>query len=213
MVRAQLFATRPPYPFFPFPHVHVFWPVCPYVHPSMTRTWFAPVFHGARPVCCNTAPYPFFPFPHVHVFWPVCLYVHPSMPRTRFSPVFHDARPVFCKTAVIPRVSPFPQVHVFWPVCPYVHPSMPRTWFSPVFHGARPVFCNTAVVPRFLAFTFFRPCARTCIRPFHAHCFPLFSMVRAQLFATRPPYPFFGAPRVIVRGFVGAPRMVIVCLS
>ena len=53
----------------PFPRVHVFSPVCPYVHPSIPRTLFSPVFHGARPVFCNTAALPVFRCAPCHRTW------------------------------------------------------------------------------------------------------------------------------------------------
>ena len=53
----------------PFPRVHVFSPVCPYVHPSIPRTLFSPVLHGARPVICNTASVPVFRCAPCHRTW------------------------------------------------------------------------------------------------------------------------------------------------
>ena len=53
----------------PFPRVHVFSPVCPYVHPSIPRTLFSPVLHGARPVICNTAAVPVFRCAPCHRTW------------------------------------------------------------------------------------------------------------------------------------------------
>ncbi len=196
-----VFCNTAPYPFFPFPHVHVFWPVCPYVHPSMPRTWFSPVFHGARPVLCNTAVVPrSFPFPQVHVFCHVCPYVNPSMPRTWFSPVFHGARPFFAtrppcpffpvssRSRFLARVPVRASVHDTHMVCP----SFP--WCAPSLlqHGPVPVF-PVSSRSRFLArvpvrasfhathkvFTRFPWCAPSFLQNGrHTPCFPVSSSSR-----------------------------------
>ena len=137
----------------------------------------------------------------------------PNIPEG-FSPPW-DPCPSFVKKGytVFPRIPVYTFFGPYGRTCTrscHAHGFHQFSMVRAQFFATRPSY---PVFPRFLKFTFFGPCARTCIRPFHAHCFPLFSMVRAQFFATRPPYPFFGAPRVIVRGFVDAPRMVIVCLS
>ena len=217
MVRAQFFATRPPCPFFPISSRSRFLarvPVRSSVHATnkvFTRFPWRAQFFATRPSYPVLSRFLRFTF-----FGPcarTCIRPCHAHGLPQFSMVraqFFATRPSY---PVFPRFLKFtffgPCARTFIRPC-HAHAFHPFSMARAQFFAPRPSY---PVLSRFLAFTFFGPCARTCIRPFHAHCFPLFSMVRAQLFATRPPYPFFGAPRVIVRGFVGAPRMVIVCLS
>ena len=101
------------------------------------RTWFCPVFHGARPVPSTTGVGHFFPVSTYSPFTGPCMCV----PRTWFCPGFH----VRTSRSVHDGGRPlFPRVHV-QPVHGSVYVCVPRTWFCPVFHGAHPLPSTTGV--------------------------------------------------------------------
>src|SRR4051812_43098541 len=132
-----------------FSRVHV-QPVHGSVYVRVLRTWFCPVFQGARHVPSTTGVGRFF---HVSTYIPftgpfkgpctcVCLvrgFAQFSMARVPFRP--RRASAVFSR------------VHV-QPVHGSVYVRVRRTWFCPVFHGARHVPSTTGV-GRFF------PCPRT----------------------------------------------------
>ena len=216
--RAQFFATRPSYPVLSRFLTFTFFGPCARTCIRLFHAHGLPQFSMVRAQFIATRPpYPFFPRFLTFTFFGPCARTCIRPCHAHGLPQFSMVRAQFFATRpsypVFPRFLKFtffgPCARTFIRPC-HAHAFHPFSMARAQFFAPRPSY---PVLSRFLAFTFFGPCARTCIRPFHAHCFPLFSMVRAQLFATRPPYPFFGAPRVIVRGFVGAPRMVIVCLS
>ena len=169
MVRAQFFATRPPCPFFPISsrsrflaRVAVRAPVHATHMVFTSFPWCAPSFlqHGRRTPC--------FPVSSSSRFLarvPVRSSVHAThMVFTRFpwrAPCFmqHGRRTPFF---------PVPSGSRFLPRLPVRESVHATHMVFPCFPWCAPVFCNTSALPvfsRFLTFTFFGPCARTCIRP------------------------------------------------
>ena len=117
------------------------------------RTWFCPVFHGARQLPSTTAVGHFFPVSTYSPFTGPCKGpCTRRVPRTWFCPVFHGARPLPSTTAVgqffpVSTYSPF--------TAPCKGPSMCHVGGSAQFSMARVNFR-----PRRLSASFF-PCPRT----------------------------------------------------
>ena len=135
------------------------------------RTWFCPVFHGARQLPFTTAVGHFFPVSTYSPFTPPCKGpCTRRVPRTWFCPVFHGARQLPSTTAV----------GHFFPVSTYV----PSTSFCPVFNVARAAPSQTGVRQknsRVTVTAVFGPCTGPCTRTCIVRRFAQFSMSHVQL--------------------------------
>src|SRR3954463_11821382 len=120
------------------------------------RTWFCPLFHGARHVSSMTAVGRFFPCVQLQpVHGSVYGSVYVRVPRTWFCPVFHGARHVSSMTAV-GRFFPCPhiarsrvRVRVRVRACAsyMVLPTFPWRASRSVHDGRRPFFPRVHVQP------------------------------------------------------------------
>src|SRR3954463_16566644 len=145
------------------------------------RTWFCPLFHGARHVSSMTAVGRFFPCVQLQpVHGSVYGSVYVRVPRTWFCPVFHGARHVSSTTAV-GRFFPCPRtarslVRVRVRVRPcasyVVLPSFPWRASCFVHDGRRPFFPLSTYSP------FTCPCKGPCTCVCLVHGFAHFSMAR-----------------------------------
>src|SRR3954463_4661631 len=145
------------------------------------RTWFCPLFHGARHVSSMTAVGRFFPCVQLQpVHGSVYGSVSVRVPRTWFCPVFHGARHVSSMTAV-GRFFPCPRtarsrvrVRVRVRACAsyVVLPSFPWRASRFVHDGRRPFFPVSTYSP------FTGPCKGPCTCVCLVHGFAHFSMAR-----------------------------------
>src|SRR3954463_5646210 len=120
------------------------------------RTWFCPLFHGARHVSSMTAVGRFFPCVQLQpVHGSVYGSVYVRVPRTWFCPVFHGARHVSSTTAV-GRFFPCPRtarsrvrVRVRVRACAsyMVLPTFPWRVSRSVHDGRRPFFPTSTYIP------------------------------------------------------------------
>src|SRR3954467_8648979 len=139
------------------------------VYVRVPRTWFCPVFHGARHVPSTTGVGRFFPRLHVQ---PVHGSVYVCVPRTWFCPVFHCARHVPSTTALgrfftCPRTARS-RVRVRACASYMVLPSFPRRASRSVHDARRPFFPVSTYSP------FTGPCTCVCV----VHGFAQFSKAR-----------------------------------
>src|SRR4051812_18618742 len=161
-------------------------PVHVSVYVRVRRTWFCPVFHGARHVPSTTGVGRFFSRIHVQ---PVHGSVYVCVPRTWFCPVFHVARPVPSTTGV-GRFFPCPRtarsrVRVRACASYVVLPSFPWRASRSVHDGRRPFFSVSTYSP------FTGPCTCVCV----VHGFAQFSMGRVTFRPRRASAVFFTCPR------------------
>ena len=191
--------------------------VCEWV----TRRWFWPVFHGARPVPCPTAVGPFFPVSPKHPCTGPC--TRPcasgslvggfglfSMARAQFRVRRPSGRFFPCPRSTRVRVRVLVRVRVG-------HSSVVLACFP----WRAPSSVPTAVGP-FFPVSPKHPCTGPCTRPCASGSlvggFGLFSMARAQFRVRRPSGRFFPCPRstrvrvrVLVRVRVGHSSVVLAC--
>src|SRR3954466_5201647 len=173
-------------PFFPCVHVQ---PVHGSVYVRVPRTWFCPVFHGARHVSSTTAVGRFFPCPRtarsrvrVRVRVRACAsyMVLPTFPW-RASRFVHDGRrPFFSMCPITARSRVRVRVRVR-PCASYVVlPSFPWRASRFVHDGRRPFFPVSTYSP------FTGPCKGPCTCVCLVRGFAQFSMARVTFRPRRP---------------------------